>query len=66
MFPFAESQEPDNDDESVGGAVLVRLQASLGAEGVRRGSHAARALRPHLEAGHRALQQVSLSRTHFA
>lgn len=56
---FAELEEPDNDDEPVGGAVVVRLQVALGAEGVRWSAHAARALRPHLEAGHRALQQVS-------
>jgi hypothetical protein len=39
-------------------AELVRLQAVVGAARVRRRGDAARALRPHLAAGHRALQQV--------
>lgn len=42
----------------MGGTVLVRLQVALGASGVRRRAHAARAFRPHLATGHRALQQV--------
>ncbi|GLH07069.1 Protein of unknown function [Gryllus bimaculatus] len=54
-----EPQEPDHDDEPVGGTVLVRLQAALGAPRVWRRAHVARAFGPHLAAGHRALQQVS-------
>ncbi|KAE8749185.1 hypothetical protein FOCC_FOCC004092 [Frankliniella occidentalis] len=38
---------------------MVRLQAALGAQGVRRGADAPRAVRSHLEARHRAVQQVS-------
>lgn len=57
-----ELEKPNNDDEPLGGTVVVRLQVALGAEGVRRGTHAARTLRPHLEARHRALQQVSRTR----
>ena len=44
----------------MGGAVLEGLQAVLGAGGVRRGQEPPRAGRPHLETGHRPLQQVSL------
>lgn len=36
----------------MGRAVLVRLQAAMGAQGVWWGSHAPRTLRPHLEARH--------------
>ena len=54
FFP-TESQEPDNDNEPLGGAVVVRLQAALGTQRVRRSAHASRALRPHLETRHRAL-----------
>lgn len=51
MFDFvSELKEPDNDDEPVGGAVVVRLQVAVGAPRVRRRAHAARALRPHLAA----------------
>lgn len=57
-FSSTESKEPDNDDQFVGGAVVVRLQVALGAARVRRGAHAARTLRPHLETRHRPLQQV--------
>lgn len=53
-----EFEEPDYDHEPLGGAVVVRLQAALGAQGVRRRAHAPRPLRPHLETRHRALQQV--------
>jgi hypothetical protein len=59
ILSLSEPQEPDHDDKPVGGAVLVRLQTAVGSQGVRRGRHAARALRPHLEAGHCSLQQVS-------
>ena len=38
---------------------MVRLQVALGAQRVRGGAHAARAVGPHLEAGHRVVQQVS-------
>jgi len=38
---------------------VARLQVTLGAQRVRRSTHAPRALGSHLEAGHRALQQVS-------
>lgn len=55
-----QSEEPDNDHQSVGGAVLVRLQAQVGAQGVWRRRDASRALRSHLASGHRSLQQVSL------
>lgn len=59
MFYFVtELKEPDNDDKPVGGAVVVRLQVAVGASRVWRRAHAARAFRPHLAAGHRALQQV--------
>lgn len=40
---------------------MVRLQTALGAEGIRRGSHVARAVRSHLAARHSSLQQVSPS-----
>ena len=56
---FSEPEEPDHDDQPVGGAVLAGLQAQVGPGGVRRGAPAPRAQRPHLAAGHRALQQVS-------
>lgn len=39
-------------------AVMVRLQTQVGPEGVRWRRDAARPLRPHMETGHRALQQV--------
>ena len=55
----SEPEEPDHDDQPVGGAVLARLQAAVGPRGVRRGQDAPRAQRPHLETRHRALQQVS-------
>ena len=35
MIP--EPEEPDNDHQPVGGAVLARLQADVGPERVRRG-----------------------------
>lgn len=41
--------------------VMVRLQIAMGAEGVRRSSNVARAVRPHMAARHSALQQVSSS-----
>lgn len=41
---------------------MVRLQVALGAKGVRRGAHAARAIGSHLAAGHSTLQQVSKQR----
>ena len=37
-----EPEEPDHDDQPVGGAVLERLQAPVGSRGVRRGQHAPR------------------------
>lgn len=40
---------------------MARLQVALGAQRVRRSKNAPRALGSHLEAGHRALQQVSRS-----
>ena len=40
---FAEPQEPDNDDQPVGGAVLAGLQAQVGPGGVWRGEAAPRA-----------------------
>jgi len=43
--------------------VMVRLQAAMGAEGIRRSSDVARAVRPHMAARHSALQQVSSSAT---
>lgn len=46
----SELKEPDNDDEPVGGAVVVRLQVAVGASRVWRRAHASRAIRPHLEA----------------
>ncbi|XP_073943091.1 acetylcholine receptor subunit alpha-like isoform X3 [Choristoneura fumiferana] len=55
-----QSEKSDHDNEPVGGAVVVRLQASLGTQGVRWRPHVARAFRPHLAARHRALQQVDL------
>jgi len=42
-----QSEEPDHDHQPVGGAVLVRLQAQVGAQGVRRRRDAPRALRSH-------------------
>ena len=39
--------------------VLVRLQTPMGAIRVRRGEHASRSIRSHLEAGYQSLQQVS-------
>ena len=42
----------------MGGAVLVRPQAGVGARGVRGRGHAPRALHTHLAARHRAIQQV--------
>ena len=44
----SESEEPDHDDQPVGGAVLAGLQAQVGPCGVRRGEAAPRAQRPHL------------------
>lgn len=38
---------------------MARLQIALGAQRVRRSTDAPRAFGSHLEAGHRALQQVS-------
>lgn len=40
---------------------MVRLQATMGAEGVWRSSHVTRAVRSHMAAGYSPLQQVSLS-----
>ena len=40
---LTEPQEPDNDDQPVGGAVLAGLQAQVGPGGVRRGEAAPRA-----------------------
>ena len=57
-----EPEEPDHDDQPVGGAVLERLQAAVGPGGVRRSQHAPRPLRPHLETRHRPLQQVTQNR----
>jgi hypothetical protein len=51
----AEPEESDYDYESMGGAVMVRLQATVGAQRVRRGAYAPRALGPHLEARYRPL-----------
>lgn len=42
--------------------VVVRLQAAMGAEGVRRRANVTRPLGPHLEARHCPLQQVSRCR----
>lgn len=39
--------------------VMVRLQATMGAEGVRWSSHVTRAVRSHMAARHSSLQQVS-------
>ena len=61
MSPCSESAESDHDDQPVGGAILVRPQAGVGARGVRWGGHATRALHPHLAAGHRPLQQVGVA-----
>lgn len=55
---FSEPQEPDNDDQPVGGAVLAGLQVEVGPGRVRRGEAAPRAQWPHLETWYRALQQV--------
>lgn len=55
---IAEPEEPDNDHECVGGAVLVRLQAAVEPNGLWECGHAARPFRQHLEAGHCPLQQV--------
>lgn len=52
---LTESEKSDYDHEPLGGAVLVRLQAAMGAQGVWRGPYAACTLRPYLEARHRAL-----------
>lgn len=41
--------------------VMVRLQTTMGAEGVRWSSDVARAVRSHMAARHSALQQVSSS-----
>lgn len=41
-------------------AVLVRLQAQMGAERVRWRPNAARTLGPHMEARYRSVQQVSV------
>ena len=43
-----EPEEPDHDDQPVGGAVLEGLQAAVGPRGVRRSQHAPRPFRPHL------------------
>lgn len=43
-------------------AGVERLQVAVGPEGVRWRANAPRAVRPHLAAGHRALQQVSVGR----
>ena len=56
--PISESEEPDHDDQPVGGAILARLQAGLGAGGVWRGQESPRAGGSHLETRHRPLQQV--------
>lgn len=55
-FLVIEPPKPNHDHQFVGGAVLVRLQNALGSGGIRRSGHAPRALRPHLEAGHRVVQ----------
>ena len=47
---FAEPEEPDHDDQPVGGAVLAGLQAPVGPGRVRGCQHAARPLGSHLEA----------------
>ena len=62
MIP--EPEEPDNDHQPVGGAVLARLQADVGPERVWRGQESPRARWPHLETRHRALQQVRLTILH--
>ncbi len=46
-------------------AVLVRLQVGVEQGGVRRSGTASRPLGPHLEAGHRTLQQVSTNSNIF-
>lgn len=58
MLFVSESEESNNDHEPMGGAVLVWLQTPLGTQRIRRGFHAARPIRPHLETRHCALQQV--------
>lgn len=60
---WCQSKESNNDHKSVGGAILVRLQAQMGAQGVWRRRDAARSIRSHLAAGHSALQQVSSTST---
>ena len=40
---FSESQEPDYDDQPLGGAILARLQVEMGPGRVRRGETAPRA-----------------------
>lgn len=39
-------------------AVMVRLQAKVGSEGIRWGRDAARAVRSYMEAGYSFIQQV--------
>ena len=56
---FPEFEEPDHDDKSVGGAILVRLQAAVGTRGVRGRQYASCALRSHLATRYCTLQQVS-------
>lgn len=53
FYFFAEPEEPDHDYESVGGAVLVRLQAEMGAKGIWWSPHASRPIGPHLETRYR-------------
>ena len=45
----SEPEEPDHDDQPVGGAVLARLQVKMGPRRIRGGETASRAQRPHLE-----------------
>ena len=48
-FSFPESEEPDHDNQLMGGAVLERLQAEVGPGRVRRRQAVACSQRPHLE-----------------
>ena len=45
----AEPEEPDHDDQPLGGAILAGLQAAVGPGRVRRGQHASCPFRSHLE-----------------